>query len=179
MLLTEHRHSPRPSTLLSVHLSLGVLFDVAMTRSYFRRHGLYALGCLSIVVVILKMAILLLEEVSKRSLVYDQQLRSSLGRESTSGFWSRSLFLWLNSTLCFGFRSIMSVGDLQDLGPELGSARLFAKFQVFWEKGKLFTLRALEGSRDHLTYQEQQIRAQLIAYRESASEPSPSPSSLS
>ncbi|EQL02449.1 ABC transporter, transmembrane domain, type 1 [Ophiocordyceps sinensis CO18] len=134
VLLAEHRHSPRPSTLLSVHLSLGVLFDVAMTRSCFRRHSLYALGCLSIVVVVLKMAILLLEEVSKKSLVHDQQLRSSLGRESTSGFWSRSLFLWLNSTLCFGFRSIMSVGDLQDLGPELRSERLFAKFQPFWGK---------------------------------------------
>lgn len=154
VLLAEHRHSPRPSTLLSVHLSLGVLFDVAMTRSCFRRHSLYALGCLSIVVVVLKMAILLLEEVSKKSLVHDQQLRSSLGRESTSGFWSRSLFLWLNSTLCFGFRSIMSVGDLQDLGPELRSERLFAKFQPFWGKGKPFHSPGGPRRVRHHTYRE-------------------------
>ncbi|KAM4067250.1 ABC transporter [Hirsutella rhossiliensis] len=59
---------------------------------------------------------------------------SSLGRESTSGFWGRSLFLWLNSTLLIGFRSIISVGDLQDLGPALSSTRLFAKFEPFWAK---------------------------------------------
>ncbi|KAK5996562.1 ABC multidrug transporter B [Cladobotryum mycophilum] len=134
MLCAEHRHSVKPSTLLSLYLSITILFDIAQARSYFSRNGLRAIGALSVVVAILKLVLVLLEEVPKKSLVRKHDLCSSLGREATSGFWSRSLFLWLNSTLLIGFRNIISVDTLEDMGPDFHSERLFAKFEPFWAK---------------------------------------------
>ncbi|POR35875.1 ABC transporter, transmembrane domain, type 1 [Tolypocladium paradoxum] len=138
LLQAEHRRSFRPSTLLSVYLTITILFDTAKARSLFNRPGLQANASLTVAVVILKFVILLLEEVSKRSLLHDKFQPSALGSEVTSGFWNRSLFLWLNSTLYIGFRRILRVEDLEPIGPRLGSRRLLNDFTSTWTKGFKF-----------------------------------------
>lgn len=134
----EHRHSLRPSTLLSIYLSITVLFDIARARSYFRRPGMATHGGLLTGIAFFKASLAILEEVSKRSLFKSQRGRSSLGPECTSGFWTRSLFLWLNSTLFLGFRRILSADDLDDIGPKFSSARLLKKFELYWAASKPF-----------------------------------------
>jgi hypothetical protein len=56
-------------------------------------------------------------------------LQNIFGKESGSGYWNRSLFLWLNWTFFFGFRNIQIIGDLDSLGPELDAKKLSADFR--------------------------------------------------
>ncbi|OAQ99018.1 hypothetical protein LLEC1_01154 [Akanthomyces lecanii] len=133
LLYAEHIYSYRPSTLLSVYLTLMILFDIAKTRSYFLRGDLDALAGLSVAVVVIEFVLLLFQEVSKRRLVTTRNSQPRLSGEALSGFWGRALFLWVNSTLKLGFRSILRVEDLKDLGPEFSSERLHADFEPHWQ----------------------------------------------
>lgn len=94
------------------------------------------IGALCAVGATAKLLLAILEEIPKRSRVGDQQLCDTVGAESLSGFWGRSLFIWLNSTLFFGFRHVMEVRDLENLGPNLDAKRLRAQFRKVWDKGQ-------------------------------------------
>ncbi|OAA72218.1 ABC transporter, transmembrane domain, type 1 [Cordyceps fumosorosea ARSEF 2679] len=133
LLYAEHIYSYRPSTLISIYLTLMVLFDICKTRSYFLRADLNALAGLSVAVVVTEFVLLLLQEVSKRRLVTTRDSQPRLSGEALSGFWGRALFLWVNTTLKLGFRSILRVEDLKDLGPEFSSERLHADFEPHWQ----------------------------------------------
>lgn len=143
LLYAEHIYSYRPSTLLSVYLTLMVLFDIAKTRSYFLRGDLGSLPGLSVAVTVLEFVLLLFQEVSKRRLVTARHRIPKLSGEAVSGFWGRALFLWVNSTLRLGFRRILRVEDLKDLGPEFSSERLHANFEPHWNKSSSTSNHAL------------------------------------
>lgn len=135
IIFAEHFYSLRPSTVLSIFLSLMTLFDIAKTRSYFMRDGLETIAGLHIVIVVLEFALLMSQELSKRKLVHKEKYPAdSYGHEVFSGFWNRSLFVWLNSTLLLGFRRIISVEDLHDMGPQLDPVRLHERLQERWQK---------------------------------------------
>ncbi|KAG6006407.1 hypothetical protein E4U21_007073 [Claviceps maximensis] len=130
---TEHRRLLSSSAFLSIYLSVTMLFDVAKARSCFLRPDLGSIGALKITTVVLKLFLLLVIETSKRPLLRSALFQPSMGPEVTSGFWTRSLFLWLNRTLLTGFQRVMSVDDLGDLGPEFDSSMLLVKFRSRWE----------------------------------------------
>ncbi|KAJ6788460.1 hypothetical protein PWT90_09954 [Aphanocladium album] len=134
LLYVEHIFAIAPSAIVSAYLSIALLFDIAKARSYLLRGGLGALGPLGVAIAIIDFTLLMLQEVSKRSLLLDG-LSSRAGAEVLSGFWSRRLFLWINSTLLLGFRSILQVKDLPGLGPEFDSEALHTKFIKSWSKG--------------------------------------------
>lgn len=143
LLYAEHVYSYRASTLLSVYLTLMILFDIAKTRSYFLRGDLDALAGLSVAVVCLEFVLLLFQEVSKRGLVTTRNSQPRLSGEALSGFWGRALFLWINSTLKLGFRSILRIEDLKDLGPEFSSERLHSAFEPHWLKASTTSKHSL------------------------------------
>jgi hypothetical protein len=70
ILYAEHIYSIRPSTVLSMYLSLTMLLDVAKCRSYFLRSGYEPIGGIYVATIVLKTVLLLLEGISKRRLVY-------------------------------------------------------------------------------------------------------------
>lgn len=70
------------------------------------------------------MLLLILQEVDKRELFIDPELQESAGKESTSGYWKRMFFTYLNPTLFNGFRNILTLKDLSNIGPEFGSQLL-------------------------------------------------------
>ncbi|KJZ73968.1 hypothetical protein HIM_06636 [Hirsutella minnesotensis 3608] len=129
---TEHRHSPRPSTLLSLYLTVSLLFEAIKTRSLFRRDGLLAESSLSAAATGLRLFLLIVAEISKRSLLHE--FSRVAGPEETSGFWGRSLFLWLHSVFRMGFRGCIKIDDLQDSGTTFTSVRLLSKFEDAWSK---------------------------------------------
>ncbi len=135
VLYAEHMYSYRPSTFLSVYMSITLMFDVAKIRSYFIRDGMEPIAGLAIVTLVLKFAIVVLEEVSKRHLVDSKRLEAPLSKESVSGFWNRSFFLWLNSTMRLGFKNILKVENLPILGPEFDSQDLHTRFRKHWTTG--------------------------------------------
>jgi hypothetical protein len=136
ILYAEHMHSYRPSTFLSIFLSITLLFDIVKVRSYFLRDGMVSLAGLAITVLVLKLALVSLEEISKSHLVDKDRLQKPLSRESVSGFWNRAFFLWLNSTLLLGFRKILKVEDLPILGPEFNNEVLHNRFRSHWDMGE-------------------------------------------
>ncbi|KAM4066385.1 ABC transporter [Hirsutella rhossiliensis] len=144
VLYAEHRHALRPSNLLGVFLTLAVLFDAAKTRSLCLRSGLPIEAGLAAVVTVVKVVLLLLGEVSKSSLLCEDSSSSdAAGPEATAGFWNRSLFIWLNSTLRMGFQGLIRIDDLQSMGPSLSSERLLSKFEVVWVKANKMSAHCL------------------------------------
>ncbi|KAK3179469.1 hypothetical protein K4F52_009130 [Lecanicillium sp. MT-2017a] len=135
LLVLEHFYSFQTSTFISLFVTVTALLDAAKTYSCFNRTGLDAICGLYIATAAVKVFILVSEEVSKRHLIYPNQLSPNVSREVVSGFWTRSLFLWLNPMLLMGFRSTISIDDLPDMGPELDSALLFDAFTLRWNQG--------------------------------------------
>lgn len=132
MLNAEHRRALRSSALVSLYVVLTIILDCVKIRSYFFRHSLNVIAGLLCATVAAKCALLVLGEKSKRAQLMDRQLQESMGREALSGFWNRSLFIWLNPALFTGFRRIINFDDLDGLGREFASERLSAKFQNHW-----------------------------------------------
>lgn len=136
LLFIEYRHSLRPTALLSLYIVFSLLIDVVKSRSYFIRHELQLLGSLSAAAGAVKLCITILQEVPKRHLLVDNNLRDATGREATGGFFYRNFFGWLNSIFVAGFRSVLKVKDLEQLSPDLASKSLYPKFLRIWEKGE-------------------------------------------
>ncbi|KAK2594831.1 hypothetical protein QQS21_007459 [Conoideocrella luteorostrata] len=130
----DHRQSLQSSTFVSVYLSLTTLLDIVKARSYFFRSGLQAMGGLSSAAATIKFLLLILEEIPKRTQIRDSALRNSVSKESVSGFWNRAMFLWLNETLLLGFRDIIHVSSLGQLGREFSAKQLSDKFRPVWTK---------------------------------------------
>lgn len=86
---------------------------------------------------ILKTIVLGLDEVSKSSLIADEQTKKDAGKESTSGFLSRTLLVWINKVFFFGFRNILHLDELDNLGPSFRSQYLLDRLNSKWEACKL------------------------------------------
>ena len=93
-----------------------MLFNVARARSYFNRGGLESFGTLQVATAALKLALVALEEVSKKSLFQSEHGRSSIGPETSGDFWNRSLFVWVKNTLLIGFKMLSVSRDYLRLG---------------------------------------------------------------
>ncbi|KAK2601519.1 hypothetical protein QQS21_004904 [Conoideocrella luteorostrata] len=132
----EHRHSLRSSSLISLYLGLTLLFDIVKSRSYLLRPGLRVHGGLSAATAVIKLVLVLLEEIPKKEHIRNPKLKESLSKESASGFWNRSLFIWLNSTFLLGFRNILKVDHLGSLGSEFSSEQLTTRFEPIWQRRK-------------------------------------------
>lgn len=123
-----------------------MLCDCVRTRSYFLRSGLGNIGICTAVVASLKVVLLGLQEWSKASLIVDDKTREGAGKEMTCGFISRTLFVWINKMFFFGFRNILHLKELDDLGPAFGSRLLLDKLDAIWSAGKLNDFALIDRS---------------------------------
>ena len=137
----EHRFSTSSSAFMSVWLVASLLCDGAIARSCYLRAGLQSVGSLLVAAAVLKVILTVLEEWPKTNFVKDSNTGKPVARESTGGFWNRTLILWLNKTLYSGYRFVINMDDLDDLDAELKSSTIAATFQEHWEKGKSVPLR--------------------------------------
>ena len=130
----EHRHARESSPVPATFLFVTLLLDAARARSYFLRReiGLYSVACLTVAIAVTKLLLVALGEIPKR---YESK-NDELAPESTSGFWARTFFIWVNSTLLLGFRNILTIADLPNLDADFASTRLAAVFQSVWVKRK-------------------------------------------
>lgn len=135
LVVAEHRFTLRPTSLLSLYILLSLFLDVVKSRSYFLRHGLSVLGGLSAAAAAAKAILIGVQEVPKTALLIDKELRYTASKEATSGFWSRSVFVWLNSIFLVGFRQTLCIGDLEPLDPPLSAGPLLSRFIPKWDKG--------------------------------------------
>lgn len=124
-----HYSSP---AFLGLFLTISVLLDIAAARSLSLRQAFDPVSALQIAVPVIKVIILILEEISKRSLLLDQQLRSSLSCEATAGFWSRSFFFWINGLLLTGFQHDITRDDIGDI--RFDTEALYQEFASHWDQ---------------------------------------------
>lgn len=136
ILYIAHAYSLQPSAFLSVFLSITMLFDATVARSYFLREGFRAIGALQVSVVVLKLVMVLLEEVPKRAMFLSERQRRDTAQETASGFWNRYLFLWLNSLMLRGFCGDLTLDDLPHIDEQFDSSRVFEQFLPAWTQGK-------------------------------------------
>lgn len=137
ILYVAHICSPRPSGFLSVFLTITILFDITMTRSYFRRAALGTIGALQIAIVVVKSLLVVLEEVPKRDSLHSDPSGPAVSKETTAGFWNRAVFGWLNSLLIFGFRKTLNLDNLPAIDEDLKSSmQRYDHFAPKWNQGK-------------------------------------------
>ena len=152
----EHIRSPRPSILLSSYLSLAVLFDITMTRTFWmaREDSLNAgvVSGLSVTIagydlnsaetvfcrlfsagLAFKVVLLLLESIQKKSLMRAEAGWKSEDHspEETSGLFGLGAYAWLNSLFWQGYRSVLSLDDLFALDNAMSTKILEAKLAKY------------------------------------------------
>lgn len=130
----SHAYFLQPVLFLALYLTLTLLFDLVTLRTYFNRNGLDTIAFLTCALPPLKVALLILEEVSKRPFILAEQVRNSLSDEVIAGFWNKSTFLWVNPLLLFGFRHVISTSDLPDIGHQFNSEKLYQNFKRSWDR---------------------------------------------
>ncbi|KAM3536888.1 hypothetical protein ARSEF1564_010190 [Beauveria bassiana] len=122
-----------PSALLSIFLPITMLFDITMARSYFMRGGLAAIAALKAVIATLKLALAILEEMPKRNLLYSDKIRDNAGTEGFSGFWNRSMLIWVTRLVVKGSHQHLKVEDLPPIGQQDNPEQLYNRFTPFWD----------------------------------------------
>lgn len=127
----EHCHAIRTSALLGLYLAVCTLIDGTKSRSYFLR-GLSASGAVAAAAAFARLLLVVLEEAPKTKLIIDPELRAISDGEATSGFLSRSLFLFLRPMLRGGYKGILVLDDLSDLGIEFAARGLFSALSHHW-----------------------------------------------
>ena len=131
----EHVKSIRPSFLLTAYLFVSLLFDAARSRTEWLEtmtNTAFA-GVLSAVMAN-KLALLILETVEKRNILLDTG--KSPSSESTSGPFSRGLFVWLNPLLITGWATMLTNKDLPNIHERLATGDLEGRFARSWEKSE-------------------------------------------
>lgn len=144
MIYWEHQRTLQSTAFIAIWLFVTILCDCVRARSYFLRSGLSNIGICTAVTASLKVALLGLQEWSKASLIVDDKTRDVAGKEATCGFISRTLFVWINKMFFFGFRNILHLKELDDLGPAFGSRLLLDKLDAIWSAGKLTGFEFIE-----------------------------------
>lgn len=126
VLIVEHRHALRASAFIGLYLGLSIFIDSIKARSYLKR-DMASLGAISVASVVVRLSLLVLDEVPKVNLIVDPIIRGASGREATSGFWSRTLFFFMGPIFRLGFKNTLRLQDLSAIGIEFSSKRLFAE----------------------------------------------------
>lgn len=130
--VVEHRNTARPSFVISIYIILSLLFDIVRTRTTWLLGG-HALAGTSTLALALKVAIIVLETVNKRSILLEAYAK--LSSEATSSLPSRGLFLWLGSLLRAGSNKVLTMKDLLPIHEKLDTRTLHIQLEAAWAKG--------------------------------------------
>jgi hypothetical protein len=129
----EHVRCVRPSTVLSIYLTVSILLDLACVRTVLLLPYDQAVPNLLRVSFVAKILLLAGEVKEKRSLFRDQWKNES--PEATSGVFNRALFIWVNGIFVKGYRAVLTIDMLAPLDTELLSASNPSSLIDRWKKG--------------------------------------------
>lgn len=132
----SHKRTFRSSALLSAWFISAIACDTTIVRFYSSFGNLVHLVALAKASTLLKVGLLLLEELPKLSDISDANLRQRTRWQSTCGMLTRNFMLWPYDEVTFGFRHGNGIGQQVHLDPELASERLARRFSINWSKGE-------------------------------------------
>lgn len=141
----EHMHAIRSSAPMALFLFFTCAFDSVKSRSFILRGGLGSLGSLTATAAGLRLCLMVLEELPKRSLLLDKSAHEASGPESISGYWCRAFFVFLGPMFMTGFRQNIQREDMIKLGLDFSSKSLHERLAEYWntEKGTQSKYRLL------------------------------------
>ncbi|KAF5565480.1 ABC transporter [Fusarium phyllophilum] len=120
----RHRHSCRPSILITIYLSVHILLNIATTRTLWLMRGVSAIPILYSINIVFQVLVLLVENVEKSRLLLESFRYSP---EELAGPLARLLFSWLMPLLRLGYDTILSMATLTPLSEDLKSQQLEPK----------------------------------------------------
>ena len=149
----SHQRSARPSTFLSLYLSVLVILGIARTRTVWLLEPHNPVPVMMTVVFALSIVILFMESIEKRpNFVADKKIAEEIpAPEQSSGFWARTCFTWLAATFWQGYSKVISVNDLPALDSKLESSILSEKLMTTWDKCE-YQAHLTDNSWRQLTY---------------------------
>ncbi|KAK9415303.1 hypothetical protein SUNI508_02151 [Seiridium unicorne] len=121
----EHTNSVGSPLLLDAYLFISILFDAVRVRTLWLNHTQVSIFALFTVCLGIKIAILILEESSKRQWLLPSPRPWST--EITGGIFSRTLFVWLDKMMWKGYATALSVVTLPDIDADLLSNSLWER----------------------------------------------------
>ncbi|UJO17086.1 ABC multidrug transporter B [Fulvia fulva] len=131
----EHKRSVRPSTMLILYLGVTLILDLARTRTlFFTAQGLAA-ARVNLAALIVKLGIFVLENIEKRSMV-KKAWQEIISPEGASGVINRATFLWLNTLVVQGFRTLLTVHALPSLDNDILAASRPSELLSEWKNGE-------------------------------------------
>lgn len=130
-----HQRSARPSTVLSLYLSVSVILGVARTRTVWLLEPYSPAPVVMTIVFALSVLLLLIESIEKKpNFVNDEKVaEKTRAPEQSSGLWVRTCFTWLLATFWQGYSKVISVDDLPALDSKLESGKLHEKLVTTWD----------------------------------------------
>ncbi|KAK6505820.1 hypothetical protein TWF481_007711 [Arthrobotrys musiformis] len=126
----EHVRNIRPSTLLSLALTISIIFDIIRARTFIKINFDNLLTALFTASIASKASVLLLEAKDKR--VFLRSPDTDKPPEETSGLFSRSVFWWLTPLLRAGYSRILSFSDLWHLDDRIDAPDVKDHFYQTW-----------------------------------------------
>ncbi|TQV90051.1 multidrug resistance protein MDR [Cordyceps javanica] len=92
------------------------------------------LGALAATTASLRACLIVLEEVSKKALLVDDDVRACSGPEATSGYFQRAFFIYLYPMLMTGFRQNLTLEDMGKLGIKYSSKALHLRLKTNFDR---------------------------------------------
>ncbi|EJP67663.1 ABC transporter [Beauveria bassiana ARSEF 2860] len=143
VLYQEYRRAFKALVLFGLHLVLSLVVDSAKSRAYLWQPDTRAVGYVAVISAAARLLLLVVNELPGTAALVDGDLRKPTRRVSSSGFWGRALFLWLNSTLLLGFRTHSTVDDIDKLPAELSLEMLSHHLKMYWRDAENDPKRSL------------------------------------
>ncbi|KAF3128104.1 hypothetical protein TWF703_009706 [Orbilia oligospora] len=126
----EHVRNIRPSSLLSLALTISIVFDTIRARTFIKINFDNLLTALFTASIASKASVLLLEAKDKR--VFLRSPDTEKPPEETSGLFSRSVFWWLTPLLRTGYSKILGFSDLWHLDDRIDAPDVKDHFYQTW-----------------------------------------------
>ncbi|KAJ4130214.1 hypothetical protein NW768_007197 [Fusarium equiseti] len=126
LILVEHKRSRKPSKLISGYLTVTVILDIALVRTFWIR-SMWTIAAVFTASFVLKIVLLILEEIPKPS-------TGEKIPETSSGVVNRSFFWWLNDLFLQGHRGILETKDLQAIDSKFDTDHVTELLEEQWEK---------------------------------------------
>lgn len=129
----EHLYSIQPSSLLSLFLSLSLLFDIIRARTlWLARYTTIAV--IYTVSISVKLIWFYLESRSKQDSLINKTIQ--YGAEDIRSLYNRSFFWWINQLFALGFRTDLSVESLPHLDQAMSTHTVYRAVKKRWDVGK-------------------------------------------
>lgn len=143
--LVHHCRSRRPSSIAQIFLSISALLETARIRTVWLVAGGNGVAGVQTAAFITKLLLLAIESSSKTAHLVNKDDRTAINRrpEESSGFFSRTLLLWLNPLLHRGYRETLLADHLYELDSELASKDLTELLYRKWKRVKATRHRRL------------------------------------